>query len=385
VNPGGGRRGPFSLRQRFGDLVRRLRGGQLSRGRATASVAVGLFIGCLPLYGLHFVLCLVVCLPLRLDLIVAYLAANISNPLIAPLLVVLEVEAGALILTGHTVAFDLERARETGISGFAEQAAVGSLVVGAAIAALGALVTSLVVRPGATEQELQRAIRRAVARYRSVPIGDRIYVAIKLRTDPLTSQLARLPIHWGSVLDVGCGRAQFGILLHELGRAEHVSGFDWDERKIAAARLAAPVTAEFAVGDARAATLPRADTILVLDVLHYLTIEEQSALLGRLAAHVAPGGHLLIRDVDARATSRSRLTRWFERVATRIGYNRGASLHFRTADELVAELTAQGLSCSLDRERASGPLANVLVIARRDGGPQPPGRHSERTSTLTDP
>lgn len=381
MSSGGGRSWSSSLRQGFADLVRRLRGGELSRGRATASVAVGLFIGCLPLYGLHFVLCLVVCLPLRLDLIVAYLAANISNPLIAPLLLVLEVETGSLILTGRTVAFDLERARATDIGEFAEQAAVGSLVVGAALAALGAAITSLVVRPGASEQALQRAVRATVAHYRAAPIADRMYVAIKLRTDPLTSQLAGLSSARGSVLDVGCGRGQFGIFLRELGRVERVVGFDWDERKIAAARFAEQGRARFAVGDARSADLPAADTILVLDVLHYLPIADQRALLARLASHVEPGGHLLIRDVDARGTSRSRLTRWFEGVATRIGYNRAASLHFRTADELVAELTALGLTCWIERDRAAGPLANVLIVARREREASEP--HSGRTSTVT--
>lgn len=369
-----GRRWSLGLRQGFADLVRRLRGGELSRGRATASVAVGLFIGCLPLYGLHFVLCLAVCLPLRLDLLVAYLAANISNPLIAPFLVVLEVETGALILTGRTVPFDLDRARETGIAGFAAQAALGSLVVGAAIAALGAAITSLVVRPGAAEQALQRAIRATVARYRDAPIAERIYVSTKLRTDPLTSQLARLSISPGRVLDVGCGRGQFAVLLHELGRAEAVVGFDWDPRKIAAARAAQLPGAQFSTGDARSVELPRADTILVLDVLHYLPVADQAALLARLSERLEPGGQLLIRDVDERGTAQSRVTRWFERVATRIGYNRAASLHFRTAAELMAELTALGLTCSLERDRAAGPLANVLIVARR---------HSDRTSTVT--
>ena len=49
----------------------------------------------LPLYGLHFPLCLAVCLPLQLDVVVAYLAANISNPLVAPFLVTAEVEIGS--------------------------------------------------------------------------------------------------------------------------------------------------------------------------------------------------------------------------------------------------------------------------------------------------
>ena len=50
-------------------------------------MGVGLFIGALPLYGLHFPLCAAVCLPLRLDLVAAYLAAQVSNPFVAPFLV----------------------------------------------------------------------------------------------------------------------------------------------------------------------------------------------------------------------------------------------------------------------------------------------------------
>ena len=73
-------------------LWRRLRGTRQSPARVAEAVALGLFIGCLPLYGLHFLLCLSICVPLGLDLLICYLVANISNPLVAPFLVVLEVE-----------------------------------------------------------------------------------------------------------------------------------------------------------------------------------------------------------------------------------------------------------------------------------------------------
>ncbi|HMJ12909.1 MAG TPA: DUF2062 domain-containing protein [Polyangiaceae bacterium] len=380
-----GRRSPGRLRQKFSELVRRLRGGELSRARAAMSVAVGLFIGCLPVYGLHFVLCLLVCLPLRLDLLVAYLAANISNPLIAPLLLVLEVETGALLLTGRSVPFNLDQARQTGIAGFAQQAALGSLVVGSVLAALGAALTSLVVRPGAGERALNAAIRRTSRRYRAAPIADRIYVSIKLRTDPLAAQLARMQAPFGRILDVGCGRGQFGVLLLELERAESVLGFDWDERKIAAARAASEPGARFTVADARSLELPAVDTVLVLDVLHYLKREEQTELFARLTAQLPAGGRLLIRDVDERGTARSRLTRFFEAVATRIGYNRAGTLHFRAASELVAELRALGFSCSMQAERAPGPLANVLIVATRDGTEAAcDPDQSARTSTVTE-
>ena len=134
------------FREAMRRLWRRLRGGTFSPLRLGLSVAAGSFIGSQPLYGLHFPLCAAVCLPLKLDLVAAYLAANISNPLMAPFLVVLEVNVGSYLLTGQHAAFDVERAREAGISGFVTQAIVGSLVVGAVLAAVGGSAAYLIAR-----------------------------------------------------------------------------------------------------------------------------------------------------------------------------------------------------------------------------------------------
>ncbi len=99
---------------RWARLWRRLRGGGLTRARAAASVGVGLWVGSLPVYGLHFPLCLALALPFSLDLVLAYLAANVSNPLFAPFLVYAEIQVGSLLLDGHFAPFSLEHARTSG-------------------------------------------------------------------------------------------------------------------------------------------------------------------------------------------------------------------------------------------------------------------------------
>jgi uncharacterized protein (DUF2062 family) len=138
-----------SFRERAASLRRqgwsRLRGGALTPKRAGWSVAFGVFIGCLPAFGLHLPLCLAVCVPLRLDAPVAYLAANISNPLVAPWLIVAEVQSGAWIVTGSFVAFSVDAARGAGVGGFAAYAAVGALVVGLTLAAFAGLATAAIV------------------------------------------------------------------------------------------------------------------------------------------------------------------------------------------------------------------------------------------------
>jgi len=329
-----------------------------------------LFIGCQPLYGLHLVLVLSICIPCKLDAVVAYLCANISNPLVAPFLIVAEIEAGSLLMTGQLAAFSLEQARATGALGFAEQLVVGALSLGAALALIGFSIAWLLPRSRASETPesdtesvlLESALLRTRNRYAKAPRGDRYYVAGKLAVDPIFPLVASLSGDFGAVLDLGCGRGQLGLLLLELGRARSLVGVDADARKVEVARAAGP-EADFRVGDAAYAELPGADTILLVDVLHYLPREEQDALLRATAARLPHGGRLLVRELDAELGARSGVTRSFEWISRKTGLNRGRATHYRAARELTRVLERAGLSCSVHGASERTPFGNVLIVA----------------------
>lgn len=362
------RRAPAAggLRARFTALWRALRG-QGSPRRLGVSVGVGLFIGCQPLYGLHLPLCVLVCLPFRLDAVVAYLAANISNPLVAPLLLFIEVEIGSLVLHGVPVAFDLAAARQTGITGFVEQAAVGSLILGSALGLVGGSVAAFVAGRGKAASPLALAQRRTRARYATSPPAHRYYVAAKLRTDPVLTEVSALG-ELGDVVDAGAGRGQLGLCLLELGRVRSLAGFDFDPQKVDVARAAAAGDAEFRVADLLDAELGEADTVLFIDVLHYLAPSDQDRLLARAVASLRPGGRLLVRETDGEPGARSALTRGLERWATRVGYNRVAAqqkLGFRPLGELVAEMNRLGLDCQLQGKASGARLGNRLIVGQK--------------------
>jgi uncharacterized protein (DUF2062 family)/SAM-dependent methyltransferase len=352
-------------------LWRRLRGTPGHPARAALAIAIGLFIGVKPLYGLHFVLVMAVCLPLRLDAVLSYLAANISNPLLAPFLIFSEVEVGSYLSTGQWAAFDLAQARATGAAGFARQLFVGSLVVGALLAAVGfAVGYTVAARRKSTsgavtdvpERTLADASERTRRRYRGAPVGERSYVAGKLAFDPVFELVSALPGSFGTVLDLGCGRGQLSLLLLELGRATRVVGVDSDARKIATARLAGP-EAEFRVADLGVGEVPAADTILLIDVLHYLPLTEQDALLQAAAGALSPNGRLLVRELDAEPGARSGVTRLFEWIARKVGVNRGRATHYRPARDLMNVLERAGLRCSVQGASERTPFANVLIVA----------------------
>jgi len=363
-------------------LWQRLRGTPGSAVRAAVAVAVGLFIGCQPLYGLHLVLVMAVCVPLKLDAVLAYLAANISNPLVAPFLIFSEVEVGAYLTTGRFAEFDVTQARARGALGFARQLLVGGVVVGAAVAACGfGIAWFFASRRGAAgaaasppAESFEAAVERTRARYENAKPAHRYYVVGKLAFDPVFKLLSELT-QLGRVLDLGCGRGQLSLLLLELGHATHVTGFDSDAAKIDVAQAAGP-EADFRVADVAHTELPPADTILLIDVLHYLPLAEQDALLLAAVRALAPGGRLLVRELDGDPSARSVVTRAFEWWGRKIGLNRGRATAYRPARAVTELLAGAGLPCRVQGASERTPFANVLIVA---GGS--PSVNVERSSS----
>jgi SAM-dependent methyltransferase len=362
-------------------------------------VAIGLFVGSQPIFGCHTPIVLALCLWLRLDAAIAWVASNISNPFFAPFLLTAEVQVGAYVLHGEPVVFTAEMARETGFSGFAGYAFLGAPFVGLALAATGALLVFGFVaarrrlaparvgkrKPYRLPEDApewwhaaERVAWRYAPSYETEP-AERArfhYVRVKLVGDPVSKLVANVegedPGVLGEVFDLGTGRGQLPILLLELGRASSARGVDWDEGKIAEANRAArqagereALPAAFEVGDATDAAVEPADTVLLIDLLHYLTLAEQDDVLTRAAAAVRPGGRVVVREADTERGWRSFMTWAEELVFTAVRFNRGARVRFRPAREIVAALQSAGLACDVLPAWGKTPFSNVLVVGRR--------------------
>ncbi|AUX47237.1 hypothetical protein SOCE26_087490 [Sorangium cellulosum] len=408
------------LREEARRAWRELRGSELSAGRTAIAVAIGLFIGSQPIFGCHTPLVLLLCLWFRLDAAIAWVAANISNPLFAPALLTAEVQVGAYLRTGTWLRLDEKMSWTQALSEFPEYMFLGAPVVGLALAVLGGgLIFALVAlkrrrAPGLQSRRVEpyrlpaeappwvHAVERVAARY-SPPDGATPaqrtrfhYVRFKLLGDPVARLIADLagdhPGALGEVLDIGTGAGQLPILLLELGRATRVRGFDWDRAKIddalrasggtagapprspeltgssgepRPAPVAAPLPAEFWCADAREAELGQADTVLLIDLLHYFHVDEQDAILRRAAAAVRPGGRLLVREADTERGLRSSITLLEERIFTALRFNRGERVRFRPAREIAALLEQLGFTCETMPAWGKTPFSNVLIVGAR--------------------
>lgn len=371
-----------------------LRGTRTTPAHAAAAVALGLFIGSIPAYGTHTPLVLAICLWLQLDALLAWVASNVSNPLFSPFLLTAEVQIGAYLHTGEALPLHrLEAALETGFSGMLLYLFSGALVVAAVLALIGGALAFVLMRLKRSVAPVERpryqlpadapawwqATERVAGRYAPVPERSTAaqrsrfhYVRIKMLGDPVAQLIAGQAERLGGlgeVVDVGSGRGQLALALLELAVCEQVHGIDWDESKVDSAREAAEVApalaATFEQADVREAALPRADTVMLIDVLHYLDVAEQDALLTRAAQAVREGGTLLLREADTERGWRSWATLIEERLFTWLRFNRGARVRFRPAGELTALLEREGLSCQVVPAWGKTPFSNVLVVASR--------------------
>lgn len=210
-------------------------------------------------------------------------------------------------------------------------------------------------------------VEQAAARYRLAGRVAHGFARGKMSGDPAyATVLAQLPDQ-GTLLDVGCGEGYLLALARAAKPELDLVGLDHDPRRVTLARqaLAGEPRLELLVGDLRDHALLRASMITCLDVLHYMPPEQQDAVLARLAACLAPGGLLLLRDGQADGGLRTSVLRLFETVAVAIGRHRGDGVFFRSADALRDALEAMGLEVEVAPCHDGTPFANLLFAARK--------------------
>ena len=196
------------------------------------------------------------------------------------------------------------------------------------------------------------------------------YVRGKLASDPVYAATAEaiggstLPL-----LDIGCGIGLLGLYLHARGTLPRYLGLDRDERKIADGRAAvrrAGLQHAIELRTADAAALPElCGHVALLDMLHYLPREAQTALLDAAIARLAPGGVLVIRSVLRDGSWRFHATRAEEVWLRLSGLIRGGAQHYPSTDELRQPLEAAGLAVTLGPLFGRTPFNSYLLVARR--------------------
>jgi SAM-dependent methyltransferase len=362
------------VRRLFYDL--RTEGG--GAGREAAAIGVGVFIGCLPLYGFHLPLCWVSGWLLRLNRLKMYLAANISNPLFAATLLVVERQLGAWVRRGAFHELTLEAARTTGLGVLGLDALMGGVLVGGTLGLVLSAATYASLRGSAEDAAFLDLVREASDRYALSSITAWEFARGKLRRDPLyrATLCGGLLPSGGTLVDIGCGQGLTLALLADASRRARAGMWprSWpdppqyprmigvESRKHVAdlARLALGADAEIVHGDARTLTPARCRVVLCFDVLHLMSASDQETVIAAAAAALEPGGVMLVREADASAGWRFATVRVGNRLkALAFGEWRQRE-HFRTTDEWLTCFASHGLDAEVRPMSDGTPFANVL-------------------------
>jgi 2-polyprenyl-3-methyl-5-hydroxy-6-metoxy-1,4-benzoquinol methylase len=230
-------------------------------------------------------------------------------------------------------------------------------------------VTAAVNRTGAgARPRPDAAAARVLAAYDDLGWGDRFHVAVRWRSCPFPAVEARVP-RAGRVLDVGCGHGLFALYLAARAPDRAVVGVDVDAAKLVSARRAAAragLQVDFA--EAVGGALPAGpwDAVTVVDVLYLLGPAAALDLVARAAAAVAPGGTLVVKEIDTRPRWKYQLTRLQEVVATRVTrITEGAGVAFVPPDDIAAAMTAAGLSVTRHPLGRRSVHPHLLLVGRR--------------------
>ena len=352
-----------------------------SPARQAAAVGLGLFIGCAPFFGFHLVLSLAFGWLFGLNCFIVYVASNISNPFVAPLLLAAELQTGAWLnreawLTPVALA-------SLGFGNIATDLLLGSVVVGGAMAAVGASGTYLVVMRRVLHPTVAALVEKTANRYLLTGCTSWQFANGKLRFDPVYREMLQrdlLPPR-GALVDLGCGQGLMLTLLataRELYRthewppawppppaALRLYGVEIRPRMVAHAEVALGSDATIVRGDLRTTVLPRCDVALLFDVAHLMPRADQDHLLARLAAVIEPGGLLILREADAAAGLRFcavRVGNWLCHAVQGRWHSR---FHYRTAAAWREHLAEIGFEIESEPMGRGTPFGNFVMYARR--------------------
>lgn len=216
-----------------------------------------------------------------------------------------------------------------------------------------------------------RAARRAFAAYRDAPAGHRLHLLVRWLTCPFPPVVEVLP-STGRVLEVGCGHGLFSTYLAERAPGLTVHGVDIDADKVAVAAASTEPGGRRSFAVAPSGAVPEGpwDAVVLVDVLYLLDAAGQRALLADCAAHLAPGGVLVVKDMAVEPRWKARVNALQETLAVRVlGITEGSrDFDFVPPDERARWLVEAGLedvrSRRLDRGRAH-PHHLLVGRARR--------------------
>ena len=213
------------------------------------------------------------------------------------------------------------------------------------------------------------AARQALHGYIGLPWSTRAHVLLRWTSCPFAAVERNVPTA-GSVLDLGCGHGLLSLYLAATGPERVISGVDVDPAKLRSARAAAkgfPAVSFFDAPDGwRPVPGETWDGIVIVDMLYLLGRGPALELLTSAATALAPGGRLVVKEIDVRPRWKYQLALYQEKLATRVAHiTQGSEVDFLTPNDLANTLRDVGLTVTKRSIDRGYPHPHAIVTADR--------------------
>ena len=117
----------------------------LSPSKIAFAIALGNFVGILPLVGLHTVVAIGLAHLFRLNIMIVFLGTQISNPLSFPFILFISAQIGSLMLSGALLEIQFTTDLAV-LKSYIVPTIIGGIVLGLAISSLSYVLTLKIAR-----------------------------------------------------------------------------------------------------------------------------------------------------------------------------------------------------------------------------------------------
>lgn len=194
------------------------------------------------------------------------------------------------------------------------------------------------------------------------------YMRIKVRMEKNYRIFNDLIPQTGNILDIGCGYGFMSYLLHFVSSKRTITGLDYDEQKIATAHycFSKDASINFVHADVMEFSFETYDAIVMMDILHYLQLDQQKIVIEKCIRHIKPGGLIIIRDGNKDLAKRQRGTELTEKFSTEIfGFNKtSGGLYFLSGSTIQEIAASHQMEClEIDESTYTSNIIFVLKHA----------------------
>lgn len=160
----------------------------------------------------------------------------------------------------------------------------------------------------------------------------------------------------GKIIDLGCGE---GVMAKFLAKttSRDVIGVDDDKKRLQKSNI---YNLTFTLADIKGYDLKGADAIIISDVLHHLTYQDQDKLIKNVAKSLKRGGVFVIKEIDTGEFTRSKLSRIWDFV-----FYPNDKIYYHNAIELSKALKSKGFKVKITRPTRFFPGSTTLFVCQK--------------------